>query len=159
MSKISKKQSLTTPQGRLEHSDKLCMGTRVDGKPCTRQKKRGFDCCGIHCPKSPEVSTEARAPIPSILTTNTTQSTTNPVELDRYMVELTAVEVRGIIYYVDTAQHVYNIEDILDEKIDPAIIGTLIDGSRGKEFEAYVSKPEETAGNLCTIDSLTTTAR
>lgn len=37
-----------------------------------------------------------------------------------------AKEIRGIIYYVDIHQNVYNIEDILDEKVDPRIIGKLI---------------------------------
>jgi hypothetical protein len=48
-------------------------------------------------------------------------------------VELVAEEIRGIIYYVDTEQRVYNIEDILDEKVDPHIIGrlmTTVDGHR-----------------------------
>lgn len=45
---------------------------------------------------------------------------------DTYVVELMAKEIRGIIYYVDIHQNVYNIEDILDEKVDPRIIGKLI---------------------------------
>lgn len=45
---------------------------------------------------------------------------------DTHVVELTAKEIRGIIYYVDIHQNVYNIEDILDEKVDPRIIGKLI---------------------------------
>ena len=51
------------------------------------------------------------------------------------MVELVAEEIRGIIYYVDTSQRVYNIEDILDEKVDPRVIGKLITTETGqKEF-------------------------
>ena len=63
------------------------------------------------------------------------------------MVELVAEEIRGIIYYVDTSQRVYNIEDILDEKVDPRVIGKLITTETGqKEFCYTYTAPGPDAG-------------
>jgi len=134
---------------------KLCTGLRVDGKPCTRQKKRGCDFCGIHVPSErPPVgglsatliptkdtaSPEPSTPIPTKDTANVSKGGRKGVHIeknttDKHVMELTAKEIRGIIYYVDTNQNVYNIEDILDEKVDPRIIGKLISTEQQTVFE------------------------
>ena len=68
------------------------------------------------------------------------------------MVELVAEEIRGIIYYVDTSQRVYNIEDILDEKVDPRVIGKLITTETGqKEFCYTAPGPDSGAAAAGTL--------
>ena len=181
---------------------KLCMGIRVDGKSCTRQKKRGLEYCGIHCPPVPDSipPTSGLMPITHIATKNGQTSgdekivsgsvksvedvvvegrvkTGRKIRKDTIpsshhhheshtVVELIAEEIRGIIYYVDTAQRVYNIEDILDEKVNPRVVGKLIlnRATGHKEFSYEVEEAAESTaavvpGSLCTIDSLMTTVR
>jgi hypothetical protein len=154
------------------------MGIRVDGKSCTRQKKRGLEYCGIHCPKLPQamcgvdfVDSTKLTNIAVAIDNDTVVSepTTkngrkrrggqvlqNKNDTSTNMVELVAEEIRGIIYYVDTSQRVYNIEDILDEKVDPRVIGKLITTETGQKEFCYTapgsdSDPEYVATEAGTL--------
>ena len=162
----------------LESSrDKLCMGIRVDGKLCTRQKKRGLEYCGIHNPTDPNtmvcgvgISGSISGCVGSGSTSNCGSSSTSNFgsgsvgcgsggsggnrrstktrnttaasaiafsDSTQYMVELVAEDIQGIIYYVDPEQRVYNIEDILDEKVNPRIIGKLVSDNGGRKRFKY----------------------
>jgi hypothetical protein len=51
------------------------------------------------------------------------------VDVPRRRIDLVAHDIQGIIYYVDHDQQVYHIEDLLDERPNPRIVGYL---QRGK---------------------------
>jgi len=47
------------------------------------------------------------------------------VDVPRRRIDLVAHDIQGIIYYVDHDQQVYHIEDLLDERPNPRIVGYL----------------------------------
>ena len=49
------------------------------------------------------------------------------VDVPRRRVDLVAHDIQGVIYYADHDQQVYHIEDLLDERPNPRIVGYLRD--------------------------------
>lgn len=83
-----------------------CCAKRASGEQCTRRKKIEIEYCGTHMKGTPHgiiVGNEDSKP--------TTQK-----------VEVWAQDIKGIIYYLDKTNNVYQPEDIITNKQNPRII-------------------------------------
>jgi hypothetical protein len=83
----------------------LCIAKRATGEQCTRRKKDGCSYCGTHIKGTPH----------GIMTDL-------PLENNTQKVEVSAIEIKGIVYYCDNKGNVYDTEDILSNTINPKII-------------------------------------
>jgi len=97
-----------------------CCAKRANEEQCTRRKKEGCEYCGTHLKGTPHgIVYNSDEP------KNTTQK-----------IEVFAQDIKGIVYYIDKSNNVYQAEDIISNKINPKIIAKYV-----KEGENY-SIPE-----------------
>jgi len=97
-----------------------CCAKRANNEQCTRRKKEGSEYCGTHLKGTPHGIVDNQSE-----TTSTTQK-----------VEVYAQDIQGIIYYIDKNNNVYQVEDIVSNKVNPKIIAKYV-----KDGENY-SIPE-----------------
>lgn len=92
-------------------SDRCC-ACRANGEQCSRRKKDGNDFCGTHIKGKPH------GVIEQDIMSNTIQK------------EVWGEDIGGIIQYIDINNNVYKHEDIMNNVINPSIIGkcNLVDG-------------------------------
>lgn len=94
-----------------------CTARRAEGgEQCTRKRRDGCLFCGTHVKGTPHGVVEQGG----------------PEDDEHCQVEVTAREIKGIIYYVDQAGNVYRTEDVVQNKTNPKVIAkyvTLADGS------------------------------
>jgi len=83
-----------------------CIAKRASGEQCTRRRKEECDFCGTHSKGTPHGTTQCDA-----IDTQTNQS-----------LEVFVEEIKGIVYYLDKYQNVYNTEDIMSQVENPRII-------------------------------------
>lgn len=83
-----------------------CVAKRANGEQCTRRKKEGEGYCGTHTKGRPHGSVNET---PENVVTNK-------------KVDVWIKEIKGIIYYIDADNNVYDPEDILLNKINPKVI-------------------------------------
>jgi hypothetical protein len=90
-----------------------CMAKRANGEQCTRRRMVECDFCGTHSKGTPHG-----------LMTNQPEV----INRDR-TIDVFAKEIKGIVYYIDNFKNVYNTEDILKNKKNPAIVAqyTVVD--------------------------------
>ena len=81
-----------------------CISKRSNGEQCSRRKKEGCDFCGTHSKGSP---------YGTFVQENTVTMT---------KVEVWAQDIGGILYYIDNDMNVYQTEDIINNKPNPAVI-------------------------------------
>lgn len=83
-----------------------CNARRANGEQCTRRRKSDEEFCGTHSKGIPH----------GMITSDNTneQSSTS--------MEVSAVEVMGIVYYIDNCHNVYNTEDVMNGVHNPRII-------------------------------------
>jgi hypothetical protein len=95
----------------------LCIAKRANGEQCTRRKKIDENCkdahtnfCGTHIKGVPHgiVSTDIEMPKPNT------------------KIEVWVKDIKGINYYIDSNHNVYKPDDILTNKINPAIIAKWV---------------------------------
>jgi len=98
-----------------------CCAKRASGEQCTRRKKEECDYCGTHEKGRPH----------GIVSKDGVDST--PQQTKR---EIWAQEIRGIVYYIDTDNNVYNTEDVVSNIQNPKVIAKYV-----KQNEVY-SIPE-----------------
>ena len=98
-----------------------CCAKRASGEQCTRRKKEECDYCGTHEKGRPH----------GIVSKDGVDST--PQQTKR---EIWAQEIRGIVYYIDTDNNVYNTEDVVSNTQNPKVIAKYV-----KQNEVY-SIPE-----------------
>lgn len=80
-----------------------CNAKLQDGKQCTRQKRKDSEYCGTHYKNNPYGSIK-------------------PNDSSNRTLNVFAVDIQGIIYYLDENNNVYRTEDILEEKMNPRIV-------------------------------------
>lgn len=90
-----------------------CISKRSNGEQCSRRKKEGCDFCGTHSKGSPYGTFVQEAT--SMMT----------------KVEVWAQDIGGILYYIDNEMNVYQTEDIINNKPNPAVIA---------KYEKYCDK-------------------
>ena len=89
-----------------------CSARRANGEQCTRRRKDDFEFCGTHTKGTPHGIVDANgSPNPS---TNTQK------------IEVWTVDIRGILYYIDNCNNVYQTEDIVENKVNPSIIAKYV---------------------------------
>ena len=94
-----------------------CCAKRANNDQCTRKRRDGSLFCGTHVKGTPHGTID-----------NVSNSGSPPLK----QLELVAQEIKGIIYYLDDANNVYKTEDVLQNKVNPAIIASYVrshDGS------------------------------
>ena len=99
-----------------------CIAKRSDGEQCTRRKKTGGELCGTHVKGIPHGVCEI-LDVPQ-------ENNTNIVEVKTY-------DINGIMYFIDLNNNVYQTEDVLLKKINPKIIGRLIENEAGELEVSY----------------------
>jgi len=87
-----------------------CCAKRASDEQCTRRKKDGCEYCGTHLKGTPHGIVDAQSEHK-----NTTQK-----------IEVFAQDIHGIIYYIDKNNNVYQVEDIISNKVNPKIIAKYV---------------------------------
>ena len=82
-----------------------CGAKRANGEQCTRRKRDDCQFCGTHSKGTPH----------GIITDNEPLNTTTKVEVS-------AIDIKGIVYYLDSDNNVYDTEDVIANKNNPRII-------------------------------------
>lgn len=89
-----------------------CSACRANGEQCTRRRKDDFEFCGTHTKGTPHGVVDSNGSQPS--STNTQK------------IEVWTVDIKGILYYVDNFNNVYQTEDIVENKVNPNIIAKYV---------------------------------
>ena len=92
-----------------------CSAKRANGEQCTRRKKDGDQYCGTHTKGTPH----------GILNDSESAPTTKKVDVQ-------AIDIKGIIYYLDNNNNVYDTEDIVSNKKNPRVIAKYV--KTGNEY-------------------------
>jgi len=87
-----------------------CVAKLANGEQCTRRRKNECEFCGTHTKGTPH-----GLMVQSAESANTMQK-----------MDVFAVEIKGIVYYVDAFTNVYKTEDVLENKENPDIIAHYI---------------------------------
>tara|TARA_Y100000389_G_scaffold187698_1_gene209415 strand:- start:291 stop:779 length:489 start_codon:yes stop_codon:yes gene_type:complete len=82
-----------------------CCACRANGEQCTRKKHTSYNFCGTHIKGTPH------GIISNITEPNNTQK-----------IEIRTQDVKGIVYYIDNSNNVYDPSDILKNIDNPKII-------------------------------------
>jgi len=88
-----------------------CSAKRANGEQCTRRRKDDCEFCGTHSKGTPNGLIQEQSCV---------EITNN------HKLEVFAEEIKGIVYYIDHFNNVYNTEDILSEKPNPKIIAKYV---------------------------------
>ncbi len=86
--------------------DNRCIAKRANCEQCTRHRKDNHEYCGTHIKGTPH----------GVINHNV-----NPELLIKH-IDVQAVNIEGITYYVDEFNHVYDTEDIMNSIQNPRII-------------------------------------
>lgn len=86
-----------------------CIAKRANGEQCTRRKKKECDFCGTHSKGTPKG-----------LFQNMGEKEHNQ------SLEVFVEEIKGIVYYIDKYNNVYQTEDILEGIENPRIIAKCV---------------------------------
>jgi hypothetical protein len=87
-----------------------CCAKRANCEQCTRKKKEGSEFCGTHIKGAPH----------GVLNLQDENKVTTQ------KIEVYAQDIKGIIYYIDNNENVYQAEDIVINKINPKIIAKYV---------------------------------
>jgi hypothetical protein len=100
------------------HLTDRCCAKRATGEQCTRRRKKDFDYCGTHLKGTPHGICE--------------DNDVNEQKNDEQKIEVWVQDIKGISYYIDKNNNVYQTEDIFSNKINPRIIAKYI--KNGDEY-------------------------
>lgn len=88
-----------------------CSAKRATGEQCTRRKKDDeSEYCGTHMKGTPHGIVELQT----------------EVKLNTQKIEVWAQDIQGIVYYIDKFANVYQVEDIMFNKVNPKIIAKYV---------------------------------
>jgi len=79
-----------------------CCAKRANGEQCTRKKRKGESLCGTHIKGTPHGTVDVKENEPKI-----------------EKIEVWSEDIKGIIYYVDKNNNVYDNQDIFEMKTNP----------------------------------------
>ncbi len=83
-----------------------CNAKKAGGCQCTRRRKDNSLYCGTHSKGAPHGEITEDSQIDNNIT-----------------IEIQAVQVNGIIYYIDNIKNVYKVEDVINNVENPSVIG------------------------------------
>lgn len=92
------------------HLSDRCCAKRASGEQCTRRKKTECEYCGTHMKGTPHGICD-------------NEDDDKPVG---QKVEVWAQDIQGIIYYIDKVDNVYQVEDIIVNKVNPKVIAKYV---------------------------------
>jgi hypothetical protein len=93
------------------HLSDRCCAKRANGEQCTRRRKDDTtEFCGTHLKGTPHG-------ICDLEEENKPQG---------QKIEVWAQDIQGIVYYIDKASNVYQVEDIMQGKVNPKIIAKYV---------------------------------
>jgi hypothetical protein len=101
------------------HLTDRCCAKRATGEQCTRRKKEGYEYCGTHIKGTPHG-----------ICVNDTNN--NSEKEDSKKIEVWVQEIKGISYYIDKNNNVYQTEDTYTNKSDPRVIAKYV--KNGDEY-------------------------
>jgi hypothetical protein len=85
-----------------------CVAKRANGEQCTRKRRGDCEFCGTHYKGTPH----------GIINLDDAQSSSR----EELKLDVFAEEIGGIVYYIDKTRNVFKTEDILQSKLNPAVI-------------------------------------
>ena len=88
-----------------------CCAKRANNEQCTRRKKENEEYCGTHMKGTPH----------GIVNISINDLTTHNTKINAW-----AQDIKGIIYYIDDNNNVYNPEDVHKNKINPDVIAKYV---------------------------------
>ena len=86
-----------------------CCAKRASNEQCTRRRKDGSQDCGTHSKGTPHGMISDKEPL----------TTTKKVEVN-------AIDIKGIVYYLDNDNNVYDTEDIISNNKNPRVIAKYV---------------------------------
>jgi hypothetical protein len=92
------------------HLSDRCCAKRASGEQCTRRKKTDCEYCGTHMKGTPHGVCD-------------NEGDNKPIG---QKVEVWAQDIQGIIYYIDKVDNVYQVEDIIVNKVNPKVIAKYV---------------------------------
>jgi hypothetical protein len=92
------------------HLSDRCCAKRASGEQCTRRKKTDCEYCGTHMKGTPHGICD-------------NEGDNKPLG---QKVEVWAQDIQGIIYYIDKVDNVYQVEDIIVNKVNPKVIAKYV---------------------------------
>ncbi len=93
------------------HLSDRCCAKRASGEQCTRRRKDDItEYCGTHLKGTPHGTCDF-------------QEESKP---QGQKIEVWAQDIQGIIYYIDKTFNVYQVEDIMQCKVNPKVIAKYI---------------------------------
>ena len=102
----------------IVHLSDRCCAKRANGDQCTRRRKEDTsEFCGTHLKGTP----------------HGVCSSEDENKPEGKKIEVWAQDIQGIVYYIDKASNVYQIEDIMEGKSNPKVIAKYV-----KIGETYV---------------------
>ncbi len=94
-----------------------CNAKRADNTQCSRKRREGSVFCGTHIKGTPH---------------GVFSNDDDSVGVSQSkQVQVTAQEINGIIYYIDSIENVYKMEDVLSNKTNPGIIAKYVKNMDG----------------------------
>jgi hypothetical protein len=95
----------------MVHLSERCCARRANGEQCTRRRKEeGTEFCGTHLKGTPHGTCDQ-------------EEETKP---NGHKIEVWAQDIQGIIYYIDKAFNVYQVEDIMQSNVNPKVIAKYV---------------------------------
>jgi len=93
------------------HLSDRCIAKRASNEQCTRRRKDGCEYCGTHLKGTPH---------------GTCDEIISNALPDMQKIQVWAQDIKGIMYYVDNMNNVYQAEDVISNKPDPKIIAKYV---------------------------------
>lgn len=87
-----------------------CCAKRASNEQCTRRRKEGSEFCGTHMKGTPHGIVDVQ----------------NDNAVTTQKVDVWVQDIQGIVYYIDSANNVYDTTDILKNIMNPKIIAKYV---------------------------------
>jgi len=95
----------------IVHLADRCCAKRANGEQCTRRRKDNTtEFCGTHLKGTPHGICDQ-------------DEDSKP---EGHKIEVWAQDIQGIIYYIDKSFNVYQVEDIMQSKVNPKVIAKYV---------------------------------
>lgn len=95
----------------IVHLSDRCCAKRANGEQCTRRRKDDTtEFCGTHLKGTPHGICDQE----------------EDVKPQGHKIEVWAQDIQGIVYYIDKASNVYQVEDIMQCSVNPKIIAKYV---------------------------------
>ena len=99
-----------------------CRAKRANGEQCTRRKKMSHQLCGTHIKGTPHGMIQLSEKVD---------------ELKK--ISIWAQDIKGIVYYIDGNNNIYDTKDIYENTVNPKIIGKWQKNSEGDYILPQIS--------------------